>query len=337
MGKGSKGAVILRQWQMLHLVPASDQHGISVEELTAALDVRSFAINPRSVERDLEALQEILPLEIVPGSRPKRWRWRKKGGVDVPGMEAAEAMALNLTHDLLAHYMPSAFMEALKTRIAQADRTLNTITRTGSRKRWIDKVRVLPSHVVLQPPNIQKNVLQTIQRALLQEMAIEVLYKGHKDAKHKSRLLYPRGMILRGSSIYLVAHEKNCADAPRHFALQRIASVELKVLEPWPNVTFSLDEFLCDGGKQFGDGAEIALTATVSEELYRILLDTPLTKDMRLTKPLEGRAKLTARVRDTWALHTWILSHAQHIQIRQPAKLRRLIRKCLAEAAAQYE
>lgn len=336
MPRRDKGTVILRQWEMLQLIPAGDQPGKSAEELANALDARGFTVTSRTIERDLEGLRRVLPLDTALQSRPKRWRWRKQLAVDIPGMEAAEAMAVHLTHDTLATHLPASLLEALQKRIHQANRTLTAIAKAGSRRRWTDKVRVIPAHIVLRPPTIPTRVLQTIQTALLQEIPLEAQYRSHQDAEHRKRLLFPRGLILRGSSIYLIAHDKDGDSDPRHYALQRFASVKLRELERWPKGAFSLDAFLQDGARQFGDGAEVTLKAKISEELGRILRDTPMGKDMRLAGSDDGRFTLTTTVRDTWALHTWILGHAEHIEVEKPAKLRKLIQARIAAAGTQY-
>lgn len=336
MPSRSKGNVILRQWEMIQLIPARDHAGKTATELATQLATRGFPVTSRTIERDLEELQSVLPLDVDNKTRPKRWRWRRQPAVDIPGMESAEAIALSLTHETLARHLPASFLGALKRRLAQANRTLAAIAKAGSHGLWTDKVRVIPAHVVLAPPVVPTPILQALQSALLRDVPVEVQYKGHKDQSHQSRLLYPRGMILRGSSVYLIAHEKDGDAKPRHFALQRFGNVRLREMEPWPANPFSLDEFLKDGNQQFGEGTLITLQAIVSEELARILRDTPLGENMELTITSTGAVQLSTTIRDTWSLHTWILGHGQHIEVQSPPPLRALISERLAQAARQY-
>lgn len=276
----AKGDVILRQWEMLRLVPAFDHPGKSAAELAASLDLLGYRVTRRTVERDLENLQRGLPLNVDTDARPQRWRWQKQRTVDIPGMEAAEAMTLFMMHDAMAAYLPSCFIDALQRRFAQANTTLKALARSGARIHWSDRVRVVPSHVVLKPPRIAPRIVETLQRALLNDIAVEADYQSHQDATPKRRLLYPRGLILRGSSLYLIAHAKNGDSSPHHYAVQRFTAVRLKELEPWPEGAFSLDAFLKDWKDQFGDGRELRLKARISAELNRILRDTPLGPDM---------------------------------------------------------
>jgi predicted DNA-binding transcriptional regulator YafY len=107
-------------------------------------------------------------------------------------------------------------------------------------------------------------------------------------------------------------------------------------LEPWPAEPFSLDAFLADGKDQFGDRGKVRLEATIGGGLEKTLHDSPLSEDMRIYEA-GGLLTLTASVRDTWALRSWILSHAENIQVLAPPSLRNDIVKRMSAAAAQYE
>lgn len=336
MPNHAKPNVILRQWEMLRLIPNSDQSGRSVQDLAAALESRGYRVTRRTVERDLDTLRQCMPLEVNVRVRPQRWRWQKARRVDIPGMEAAEAMALFMTQDIAHAHLPSCFADALQGRFAQANKTLAALARSGANVRWADRVRVVPAHVVLRPPRIAPRIVQSLQKALLNDLPIETLYQSLQEAKPSARLLYPRALILRGSSLYLIAHQKNGGEAPHHYAVQRFSAVRLRELEPWPETSFSLEQFLDDGTDQFGDGREIRLRAQISLELAKTLRDSPLSSDMRVLEEKDGKLTLSATVRDTWALHTWILGHAENICIKQPEGLRSTLGKRLVIAAAQY-
>jgi predicted DNA-binding transcriptional regulator YafY len=287
------------------------------------------------VERDLDNLLECLPLQVNRSGRPQRWRWQKARGLVVPGMEAAEAMALYIMKDAMQAHLPSCFLEALNGRFVQANKTLATLARNGASARWSDRVRVVPAHVVLKSPRISPKVIQDLQKALLHDIAVDVLYQSLYESAPKSRVLYPRGLLLRGSSLYLIADQRNSAEPPYHYAVQRFSSVRLRELEPWPTAAFSLDAFLADGTDQFGDGQAVRLVATISPHLKKILRDSPLSEDMRIVEKGEV-ATLSATVRDTWALHNWLLGHAENICVQQPAALRTLLAAKLQAAARQY-
>jgi len=148
-------------------------------------------------------------------------------------------------------------------------------------------------------------------------------------------LLYPRALLLRGSSLYLIAQQKGGDAGVRHFALQRFSSARLRELEPWPPGNFSLDAFIDDGRDQFGEGIPIKLKLRITVPLYKTLSDSPLSDDMRVTEKA-GVLTLTATVRDTWALHSWILGHAENVVVLEPSSLRDELRARIQEAATAY-
>jgi predicted DNA-binding transcriptional regulator YafY len=330
----SKGPVIQRQWEMLRLIPAHGLPGRTAAELSKALDVRGYAVARRTVERDLENLRAVMPLEVDERQRPHLWRWQRNRRLDVPGMEAAEAMALYMMRDTITAHLPSCFVEALQSRFAQADKTLRAIGRVDAKAKWSDRVRVSPSHVVLKSPQISTRIYETLQKAVLNNIAVDVLYRSLQNTAPEQRLLYPRGLLLRGSSLYLIAQQKGDT-AVRHFAVQRFFAVRPKELEPWPSRRFSLDDFLAEGLTHFGEGKLINFKATITETLYKILRDSPLSDDMNVVDH-GGVLTLTATVRDTWALHSWILGHAENVVVLQPAALKQSLSARIKAAAAAY-
>ena len=331
----AKGNIIQRQWEMLRLIPRHHLPGRTAEDLANALSVRGYSVSRRTVERDLESLSTCMPLAVDEAQRPQRWRWKRSKGVEVPGMEAAEAMALYMMQDTISTHLPSCFAAALEGRFSQANKTLGTLARSGKQVRWSDRVRIVPSHVVLRAPRIAPKIIQNLQKALLNDIPIDVAYQSLHESVPGKRRLYPRALLLRGSSLYLIAHQRDAGEAAAHFAVQRFLAVQLRELEPWPAAPFSLDAFMKDGRGQFGEGTLIELKALISTELYRILRDSPLSDDMRMVE-VGGRVTLSATVRDTWALHTWVLGHAEHISILEPEPLRTALAKRIRASADLY-
>ena len=98
-----------------------------------------------------------------------------------------------------------------------------------------------------------------LQDAVLREVAVEVEYQSLDEAVPGRRVLFPRALLLRGSTLYLIAHQRGREGDALHFAVQRFRAVRRLELEPWPAVRFSLEAFLADGRQQFGAGVEVRL------------------------------------------------------------------------------
>jgi predicted DNA-binding transcriptional regulator YafY len=99
--------------------------------------------------------------------------------------------------------------------------------------------------------------------------------------------------------------------------------------------SFDLDEYILAGGLHFGNGKTIRLNAWVSEWLAKILEETPLSADQKLTASGD-KTKLTATVSDSWQLTWWVMSQGAGIEVTAPVALRKKVGEQLADAAAQY-
>ena len=94
---------------------------------------------------------------------------------------------------------------------------------------------------------------------------------------------------------------------------------------------FDLDGYIASGAMQFGDGQELALMARVTDNLARILSETPLSSDQTLKNGVLG-----ATVKNTQQLKWWLLSQGADIQVTGPEALVDWIKESLAEALAPY-
>jgi predicted DNA-binding transcriptional regulator YafY len=99
---------------------------------------------------------------------------------------------------------------------------------------------------------------------------------------------------------------------------------------------FSLDTYLAGGGAQFGTGDAIVIKARVTDELARLLDETPISSDQTITNRA-GVHTLTATVRESWQLDFWILSQGAAITVLKPVALRKRIIASLKNTMANYK
>ncbi|MNE68155.1 hypothetical protein D3C80_1638040 [compost metagenome] len=142
-------------------------------------------------------------------------------------------------------------------------------------------------------------------------------------------------MIQRGQVSYLIATAVPYTDI-RQFAVHRFR--KLRILDsPTEGLrAFDLQAYLRSDALQFGDTDKIELQAWISDNLARLVRETPLSADMHLT-PLEAGHRLQATVSNSWQLRWWLLSQGDGLIVEQPLSLRRQIAETLNNAAAQYQ
>ena len=323
---------LARQWELLKLLPTRTE-GKTAKQLAEGLIEAGYEISKRQVERDLLDLQEFFGLECDDDQMPYKWRWSFDRPADLPAITLAEALSLVVVEDTLKPLLPLSVQRALQAKFSQARSQLAMMSKKSSTARWAGKVKTVPTTLQLLPPFISEEILEVIQNALLLDEQIEATYQGMSDKVIELRL-HPLAMVTRGSVVYLVATAKEFADV-RLYALHRFKAATRTFEKPKPLKGFSLDKYIADGALQFGEGGEIELTAILSDELARLLSETPISGD-QLLKVKAGQWHLKASVLDSWQLRWWILSHGPGIQVIKPAPLAKEIEKTLKAAVAQY-
>ena len=333
MPKASHHNAIARQWEILKRLP-SRPPGKTAREITQSLNSDDFEASKRTVERDLVELSRRFPITNNNKGVPYGWHWARNAKLDIPGMTLADAMSLYIVEDLLRPLLPTTILSALEGRFRLARTNLDALPPTNRLVRWADKIRFVPPALSMIQPQVDAEVLETIQQALLEERQLDVTYgKLAGDEAHSLRL-HPLGMVQRGSTTYLVATAFEYDDV-RLYAVQRIASAAaLDGVVKYP-VGFSLDDHIADGLMQFGSRKEIRLRARVSDYLAGILEETHLSEDQKLTRKADSNT-VQATVIDSWQLHLWIMSQGPGIEVLNPVRLRRDIEASLSEALAAY-
>lgn len=323
---------LARQWELLKLLPTRTE-GKTAKQLAEGLFEAGYEISKRQVERDLLDLQEFFGLECDDDQMPYKWRWSFDRPADLPAITLAEALSLVVVEDTLKPLLPPSVQRALQAKFSQARSQLAMMSKKSSTARWAGKVKTVPTTLQLLPPFISEEILEVIQNALLLDEQIEATYQGMSDKVIELRL-HPLAMVTRGSVVYLVATAKEFSDV-RLYALHRFKAATRTFEKLKPLKGFSLDKYIADGALQFGEGGEIELTAILSDELARLLSETPISGD-QLLKVKAGQWHLKASVLDSWQLRWWILSHGPGIQVIKPAPLAKEIEKTLKAAVAQY-
>jgi len=333
MPLNNKRSVLLRQWELLKLLPSAGT-GKTASELTIALKDAGYKISQRQIERDLNDLMEIFWLDKDDRSYPQGWKWAKNASVDLPAMPISEALSLRLVEAAIKQLLPVAMLDGLEKRFRLAEQQLAALSKENRQAKWASKVRTVSPALPLIPPVIDSAVLATVQEALFADEQVEVDYRAMHDEVCKMRRLHPLAMVNRGAVTYLIATPFESDDV-RLYALHRIHNAKRTFEAVKRPADFDLDKYIEAGGLHFGSGKTIRLNAWISPYLSKILEETPLSEDQKL-KVEDDNIKLTATVADSWQLTWWIMSYGASIEVTAPIGLRRKIGGILADAAAQY-
>ncbi len=324
---------LARQWELLNCLPDRPP-GLSARALRQRLADAGFDVTKRTVERDLERLSAVFPLQCDDEALPYRWHWMPQTHLHLPALALAEALSLTLLEHYLRPLLPASLLRALEPQFQHARKKLGDTRQSNRYAEWMDKVRSVPATLNLQPPDIDPARLETLQQALLEEHQIEARY--HATGGERQLRLHPLALVQAGPVTYLLATAWDYEDV-RLYAVHRFVEVERLDQPARRPPDFNLDTLLRDGTLPFTDSGErLRLHARVSDTLARILRETPLAPDQHLA-PEGEHWRLEVELPDTWQLEWWLLAQGEHLTVLEPPALRERIARRLRDALAGYE
>lgn len=332
----STRSTLARMWELLQLLP-NGAPGMTAAEAREKLASVGYEASKRTIERDLNELSRLFPLQCNSKGMPYGWYWTPGKSANLPGISISEALTLKLVESSIRPLIPQWMLQGLESRFDQAQEKLEALSQENLVARWPNYVASVTPNMVLLAPQVAPGHISTLQQALLQGLQVEAIYRSSNKQQVKSLILNPAAMVQRGHTTYLLASNEGFADI-RQYALHRFQSVRLLESLSCKPEHFDLQRYLDDKLMQFGQGRQIRLEAWVSDQLGDLLQETPLSEDMCLEQCENSMGhSLTAMVTDTWELRWWLLSHAGSVVVKQPAELRQDIKAKLAKALEQYQ
>lgn len=332
MGKGAVDT-LARQWLMLNVLPRAP-HRITAGEVALRLEHEGHPVSKRSVERDLQSLSAVFPIECDERSRPFGWSWQRDApSFNLPGMSSLQAVVLLTAHTLLQGLLPANQLVELQPLFQQARRTLNVTPALDGQTTWPDKVAVAPTSQALLPPVIDNDVLVTVHEALYlgRQLQLEYRARGRTESKHYS--VHPLGLIQRGPVSYLAVRIKDNMDV-RLLAVHRIyQAVQLDAKAVVPK-GFKIASVVPEVAAGFGRGDTIRLVMRMAEHSSIPLWETPLSIDQTISDVSEdGYVEVRATVEETAQLYWWLLGYGDFVKVLKPVKLAREIQAMHVRAA----
>lgn len=327
MPKRSKAEEMVRQWQMVQMLPSSGT-GLSADELQKQLALIGYKVDVHTVQTNLRALKEPLGLVVNADSKPYGWTWPGNARLTVP-----EALSLLLVKQAVGDQIPPSYLVSLASRFKEARRKIDSLGGHNKAARWLDKIASVPRYLRFVPPKLNPKVVETVQAALLDEQQLRIMYKSLADTAPAARIVNPRALLQKGPVTYLIAHKLDDPE-PRQYALHRIQSASTTG-NPVRRSPFNLRQYLASQGDEIHKGETIDLKLWVSTNLAKILAEARLS-EQQVLKPIKDGAELRAPVLDTQPLRQWILSQGPAVEVLEPAYLRAAIFEALRSAAKRY-
>ena len=320
MTKSKKYYALLRQWKMLQLLPT--RRAKDAATLREELENEGFAVDLRTVQRDLKELMEVFPVTAKPG-KPISWRWDRHAlSFDIPGMDRTAALTLKMVGEFMGRLLPKTCLESLGPNLRRAEAVLEDIG-GESYCGWPDKVRVVPRSQPLNPPDIDPDLLDQIYEALFRDRRFTGTYLRRGDAAPVEYQVNPLGLVVADPVLYLVATLWDYQDI-KLLAVHRFQSIDIGFQLVKKPEGFSLDSYLKGGALGFpvSDGATIAIRVLFNKQAGMHLHESPLSETQTITEQGNGDLLVEAQVLDTHQLRWWLLSFGEGAEVLAPESLR---------------
>ena len=122
----SSSKIIIRQWKIIQFL--LNQGYVTTTEIEEYLYQQGIETAQRTIQRDLNLLGKIFPLECRRDCMPHNWRW-KKTETTVKGLSLSQAVILHLVNKELRDVLPQHILTELnplfeKAKLITANKTM---------------------------------------------------------------------------------------------------------------------------------------------------------------------------------------------------------------------
>lgn len=322
-----------RLLELLTLLPREGR--MSTPDLHRRLIARGFDVTPRTLQRDLEELAKVYPIECDTRSRPYGWRWRSSAQrLSLPGMDWAEAVSFQMLATYLEGVLPASVMAALRPYVDEARRKLAQHFQDLPLRRWPDRVRIVPQGPSIVPPRISKAVHAAVTEAVLLGRKLRISYRSFDSQAAKAYTVSPLGLVQFGHGFYMPVRFEEHEDV-RTLKLHRMQRAEL-LDAPSGIEDFDLAGWIEAGALGFGGSERIRLVARFFDGAGEWVQEAPLSEDQQVVAEGGGVHRITAHTVLTVQLRRWLLGLGPRVEVVEPAHLREDIAQELRTAASRY-
>ena len=284
---------------------------ISTKDIQNHLADAGYNLSDRTVQRYMNLLSEHFDIKCDARSKPYGYRWESYArGLEIPILNEQESLLLMLAKAQLEHLLPPNVMASVQPFFVQAERKLVYEAEGKPEREWLGKIAVVPTSQPLLPPPTDKNVLDTIGRALYQNRWLDIYYRNQAGREHDRRVM-PLALVQQGSVLYLVVQYDGYEDK-RHLAVHRIRQARISTMT-FQRPPFDLAAYCNEARFGYGDGSKIRLTFSIRHGAGYHLTETKLAENQIILEEDQEHYRIQAELVDSDLLDKWLLGFGDDI------------------------
>jgi predicted DNA-binding transcriptional regulator YafY len=308
---------ITRQWYLLRQLDGSQ--GQSLQDLVNKVP-EDFPKNPRTVRRDLEAL-EAAGFPLITERRNGQTCWRLIEGfrdIAALGFSATELMALLVSRNLLKPLEGTEIAESLASALSKASAALPL-----QGHEYIRSMEQMFSVGIGPHKNYRhhKQTIELISQAIDKRRTAQMRYYSASRNSTGRREVDPYFLRFAGGGLYMIGH-CHFRKEVRMFAVERIRSITLTDHPYQMALDFKVDEYVQDALGIMRSGRRIEVELLFSKKSAAWVKDKVWHPSQKENLLKDGRLRMMLKVTDNDELKGWILSFGGEVRVVRPEALR---------------
>ena len=319
---------VIRQWRMLRML-GSRRHGIVVSEMA-----REFAVNDRTIRRDLQKLQQVgFPIEETTGERgTKIWRLADHAIVPPLAFTYDEAIVFHLARPLLEPLCGTQLWEAAHSALRKIKATLS--------EQAIEYLELFPRlfHCTTQGYSNyadKAEIIDTLTIAAEDRRAVLLTYQSQHATEPATRDVYPYGLTRHKGSLYLVAFAVEREEI-RRYKVNRIEAADITPFVFQRPEGFDISTYLAESFGIFGGSDDITVVIKFLPAAARFVEEASWHHSQKLTRQRDGSVLARFRLSSTVEIKSWVLSFGASALVVEPESLRAEIAGELEQLTKMY-
>lgn len=316
----SRNDQVTRQWCLLKRLESG--HGATLQELAEALP-EDFPRHPRTIRRDLAALETRFPLVTERSGKYTRWRLMD-GYHKIPPLSFAptELMALVFSRSLLKPLDGTELKSSLDSAFNKAAAALPPEGEMYVRQMQGSFAVGLGPHKTYRQ---HQQTIAQLSRAIVQMHTVQMRYYSASSDRTERREVDPYRLWYTDGALYLIGHCHR-RDEVRMFAVDRIRSLTLTNHAWQLPLGFDIDAYVRDTLVVMR-GKPIDVTLRFDRATTAWAKDRQWHPSQQIAVGQDGGMTMTLRIADTRELEGWILHFGSGVQVLQPESLRERVRE----------
>jgi len=324
----ARGDQLARQWRIIQTL-ISSKHGKSVADL-----VKDENCHPRTVYRDLEALQEA-GFPIYQERRDGKGVWalvdEYKHHLPVP-FTLAELMALYFSRDLIKVFRGTAFHDALESLFQKVKTTLPPESLA-----YLEQVEQT-LFVGIKPYKDYRRfreIINRINEAALKRRTVDMIYRTmSRGGEETRRRVDPYRILFFDGTFYLIGW-CHLRKEVRMFVLDRIKV--LSVTDETYEVPgdFDLDAYMRSPFRVIHD-RPVEVTVRFDKKVAGYIKEKIWHHTQKIEPQKDGSILFSAEVAGSDEVKLWVLGWGKHAEILDPEFLREEIARELKASLERY-